>query len=96
MISKTIQIEAVDAADFIEQLRLIVREEVCAAMIKIESEKFISPAEACRMFVPAITRPTLDKLCREGILTKQFVGARVFFKQSDIEKALQSYKRFVR
>ena len=81
-------------SDLISQLREVVRQEIISAAAENEAEKMISPAEACKLFNPSITRPTLDKLVNEGKLQKHYVGSRVYFKKSDVFTALKSFKKY--
>lgn len=80
--------------DLVAHLREVIREEIASASAEKESEKMISPAEACKLFIPSITRPTLDKLCSEGKLQKHYVGSRVYFQQSEVFNAVKSFKRY--
>lgn len=80
--------------ELLGQLRQLVREEILSAQKSQQDELMISAGEACKLFVPAITRPTLDKLCSEGKLTKHFLGSRIYFKRSEVFAATQTFKRY--
>lgn len=84
----------VPLSDLLEGLRQVVKEEVLAGQQKQLDEKLLSPGEVCKLFVPAITRPTLDKLCNEGRLTKRYLQSRVYFKYSDVMAVLKTYHRY--
>ena len=91
---KAIQLQGVHADDLLEQFRLVIRQEVSAALEKKKSEQLLSPIEVCKLFKPNITRPTLDKLSREGGITKSYINSRVYYKYSDIMNALKTYKKY--
>lgn len=72
----------------------IIKNQINEASSKAHEEKLLSPRETCRMFHPPISRPTLDKLVKRGVLTKHYMGRNVYFKYSDLLNALKSYKRY--
>ena len=80
--------------DLIYQIRLAVKEEMRATGNGQDSEKLISPAEACKLFEPAISKVTLAKWTNEGLIPMQKIGGRVFYKQSDIIEAGTKLKRY--
>lgn len=77
----------------LSEFRQIVREEIAASQSQ-QNERMLSPAEALKLFEPQITRPTLDKLCKDGKLSKNRVGSRVYFKYSELLGAIKGYKRY--
>ncbi len=80
--------------ELLTELRQVIKEEVTAAQQKQIEERLLSPAEACKLFVPAITRPTLEKLVMDGKLQKQYIGKRVFFSYKELISATKIYKRY--
>lgn len=80
--------------DLIDELRKVIKEEVLSAQQQKNDERLLSPAEACKMFVPAITRPTLEKLVNDGKLKKHYIGTRVFFLYKDLVNATTTYKKY--
>lgn len=94
MLINNIILSTVPIDDLLDRFRQLVKEEVISAQNNIESEKMISAVEACKLFVPAITRPTLEKLCTEGKLQKHYVGSRVYFRKSEVFGAAKSFKRY--
>jgi len=61
----------------------MIREEV-RLLISEQEEKLISPAEACKLFKPAITKATLASWTEKGWLQEHRIGGRVFYLQSEI------------
>ena len=49
-----------------------------------QEEKLISPAEACKIFKPTITKATLALWSEKGWLQEHRIGGRVFYLQSEI------------
>jgi len=75
--------------------RQVVNEEIKAAGESVLQEKLLSPKEACNLFTPAITIPTLNKIVKQGKLSKYNLGGqKVFYKYSEVLSALKSYKRY--
>jgi len=82
--------------DLIEQIREVVRAEVKSERQKEIGEKLLSPAEACKLFKPNISKVSLGKWTANGLIPMQKIGGRVFYKTSDILEAgtkLKKYKR---
>jgi excisionase family DNA binding protein len=80
--------------DLLEQFRAIVREEMKQEKKQENDEKLLSPAEACKLFVPAISRTTIDKWVADGRLKRYDLGGRVWFKQSEIFESAKSLKKY--
>jgi len=60
-----------------------------------QTEKLLSAAEACKVFVPAISRLTLIRWTKADLLKEHRIGGRVYYKQSEIIASaihLQKYK----
>ena len=55
----------IELSELLDKVRQVVKEEVLASQKNQLEEKFLSPAEVCKLFTPKITRPTLNKLCHE-------------------------------
>jgi hypothetical protein len=84
----------ISLADLITHIRQVVKEELQTNEKAQLEEKLLSPKEACKLFQPAISRPTLDNICKQGLLMKYNLGGKVLFKYSEIMGALKSYKRY--
>jgi hypothetical protein len=82
----------VPLADLLEQFREIVKEEIRAKLG--EEEKLLSPAAACKVFEPAISRQTLHSWTDQGLIPMQKIGSRLFYKQSDIITAGATLKKY--
>jgi hypothetical protein len=59
-------------------------------------ERFLSPEEACKLFVPAISRPTIDAYAEKGYFKKYYLEARTWFKYREVVAALKSIKKYSR
>jgi hypothetical protein len=78
----------------LDLLRPMIKEEMRLAMSEQE-EKLLSPAEACKLFKPAITKATLTSWTKKGLVQEHRIGGRVFYMQSEIlasTKKLTKYK----
>lgn len=77
-------------------LRKIIRSELESARTAEQNDRLISPGEACRLFSPPISKTTLAKWTKEGLLQDQRVGGRVYYRYGDILNAGKSLKRYSR
>jgi hypothetical protein len=83
VIANQILLSGISPNQLVELLRPMIREEVRLVMAEQE-EKLISPAEACKLFKPAITKATLASWTEKGWLQEHRIGGRVFYLQSEI------------
>ena len=82
--------------DFLPVLRQTVQEQVEISLKKDLQEKFLSIKETRKLFVPAVSRPTLDKWDRTGSLRKHYIGGSIYYKYSEVIAAAQTYIRHKR
>ena len=78
----------------IDLFRPMIKAEMRQALLEQE-EKLLSPAETCKLFKPAITKATLAKWTKQGLLQEHRIGGRVFYLQSEIltsTKKLSKYR----
>lgn len=61
-----------------------------------QKDKLYSPSEACKMFVPAISKPTLSKWTDEGLLPVSRLGGRLFYRHADLLTAGSNRKKYSR
>jgi len=60
-----------------------------------QNERLLSAGEACKLFVPAISRLTLIRWTKADYLKEHRIGGRVYYKQSEVidgAKHLEKYK----
>ena len=60
-----------------------------------QEEKLLSATEACKVFVPTISRLTLIRWTQADYLKEHRIGGRVYYKHSEIiesAKHLEKYK----
>lgn len=60
-----------------------------------QEERLLSAAEACKLFVPAISRLTLIRWTKADYLQEHRIGGRVYYRQSEVidgAKHLEKYK----
>lgn len=83
--------------EMVEMIKPLIVEAIREALQEKE-EKLLSPAEVCKRFHPHISKTTLSKWTKQGLLKEYRIGGRVFYKFSEIcnnEKSLQKYVRVV-
>jgi excisionase family DNA binding protein len=86
---EVLQIQSIKAADLLSELA-----DIKGALSEVQS-KIESPAPLELIERPAaakllnVTFPTLHQWVRKGVIPAYKIGNRVYFKRSDIEKALQ-------
>ena len=81
-------------------LENVVSEKVEQAVRKVKDEelqeKFLSPEETCKLFKPAITKPTLESYAQKDFLQKYHLGGRTWYKFSEVEAAMKQIKKYSR
>lgn len=92
--SKEVVIFPVPVNIILESFRQIVQEEIMAERNKRETERMLSPAEACRLFDPPISKPTLAAWTKKGWLRDYRIGCRVFYKSKELMEGLKTLKRY--
>ncbi len=84
--------------EFMDQLgELIskrVQQAICNSKKEELQERFLSPSEVCKMFVPKISRQTLSNWTKDGSLQKHIIGRSVYYKYSEVIEAVKAIKRF--
>lgn len=70
--------------------------EAIREVLQEKEEKFLSPAEVCKKFEPAISKTTLASWTKQGYLTEYRIGGRVFYKFSEIYKNNKALKKYLR
>jgi hypothetical protein len=88
-----IVINTVDAKELVDLLRPMIKEELTSLKLEQE-ERMISPAEACKVFEPSITKATLNSWTKKGWLREYRLGGRVFYKKSEILNSAKSIKKY--
>ena len=59
-----------------------------------QEEKLLSASEACKLFVPAISRLTLIRWTKADLLKEYRIGGRVYYKQSEIIEAAKHLEKY--
>jgi len=80
--------------DLVARIREVVKQELAAGHQNKGDEKLLSPAEACKLFAPAISKMTLTRWTSEGLIPMQKIGGRVWYKHSDVIAAGSKLKRY--
>ncbi|MCA2854702.1 MAG: helix-turn-helix domain-containing protein [Chitinophagaceae bacterium] len=91
---KNIVLSPIPLPEILDGLRAIVKEEITSEHSKAVGEKLISPAEACKLFNPIISKVTLTAWTKAGHLRDYRLGGRVFYRQSEIIEAAKHLKKY--
>ena len=83
-----------DLNKFKEDLAVMVAQTVKAVKTEELQDKLLAPAEAVKLFQPAITKVTLTAWTNQGLLQDYRFGGRVYYKYSEIMEAGKSLKRY--
>jgi hypothetical protein len=59
-----------------------------------KKEVLLSPEEARKLFNPAISKSTLNRWRKAGVVTRHIKGGRVFYKQSEILETAKTKKLY--
>ena len=79
-----------------QELREIIREELCIARQQQEADRMLSAEQACNLFNPKICKATLVNWSAKNRLKQYRIGRRVFYKYSEIISSLQVLKKYKR
>lgn len=74
----------------------IVRDELRANAKEDLAEKLLSPEEATRLFIPAISIATLNNYAKKGLVKKHYLGRLTFYKYSELLESLKTIKKYSR
>ena len=75
-------------------VRKIVQEELNADVSKTQEEKLLSPAEACKIYQPSISKVTLAKWTADGLIQDYRIGGRVYYKRSELIHSLTTLRKY--
>ncbi len=78
----------------LQSFRAIVKEEIKAEHLNELQEKLLSPAEACKIFQPNISKVTLSKWTADGLIQDYRMGGRRFYKYSELIQSLLILKKY--
>ena len=78
----------------IEEQNELISKSIEAFRQTVQEEKLLSPAETCKIFQPAISRVTLANWTAAGHLQKHMIGAKPFYKMSEVLEAGKTLKRY--
>lgn len=91
---ENIALISISSEEFFNSVRQIVKEELQNKSNELIQDKLYSPKEACKLFEPSISRPTLESISKKGLLNKYHFGGKIFFKYSELMGALKSYRKY--
>lgn len=86
-------LNTITAQEIAEMIKPMIVEAI-REVLQEKEEKFLSPAEVCKKFEPAISKTTLASWTKQGFLTEYRIGGRVYYKLSEITKSKNSLGRY--
>lgn len=78
----------------LQSFREIIREEIKSEQTNNLDRKLLSPAEACNIFQPKISKVTLSSWTRQGLIQEHRIGGRVYYKYSELIESLKTLKKY--
>lgn len=94
MIAKELRVHEVDLQELLDQVRIVIREELEAALRKNYAEQLLSATAARKCFVPEISRGTFYNYVEEGLIPFILLRGKRHYKLSDIIRAGEQIKRY--
>ena len=95
----TVQAFQANADFFMECLANMLAERLLTkiqSLIKPEDEVLLSPKETCNLFSPKVSIVTLASWEKQGFIKKHRIGARTYYKRSEVLKAATSLRKYQR
>jgi len=87
----------VPVESLLEPFKDIVRRELEAHFSKNEEEEqLLSREEARKIFIPSVSKVTLIKWERLGLLYSYRIGGRIYYKRSEVILSAQQIRRYGR
>jgi hypothetical protein len=87
----------------IDQIASIVETKVREGVAKAfqlhnqsSDERFLSPAETCKIFQPHISKVTLHQWTKDGLIQSHRMGGRKYYLLSEVIAAAKSIKKYDR
>ena len=93
MIGGQIILNTISPEEMAEMIKPMIIEAI-REVLQEKEEKFLSPAEVCKIFVPAISKTTLAAWTKQGLLTEYRIGGRVYYKMSEVFKSVKTLKTY--
>lgn len=84
------------AEQLLQQVKSIVEAAISNRDKTETEEKLLSAAEACKLFQPAISKVSLHRWTKDGLIPVHRFRGRIWYKQSDIIAASKSIRKYDR
>ena len=93
MIGGQIILNTISPEEMAEMIKPMIIEAI-REVLQEKEEKFLSPADVCKIFVPAISKTTLAAWTKQGLLTEYRIGGRVYYKMSEVVQSVKTLKTY--
>ena len=80
--------------ELISGIRAGLKEDILSALGAQQEDRLLSPADACKLFTPAVSTKTLSRWTKDGLINVQRVGGRLYYKYSDLLTAGTNLRRY--
>jgi hypothetical protein len=84
------------AEQLLNEVKNIVETAISNRTQNDNSEKLLSAAEACKLFQPSISKVTLHRWTKEGLIPVHRMRGRIYYKQSEVIAAAQAITKYSR
>ena len=88
-------LNAYSPEEIVEIIKPLIVEAIREALQEKE-EKLLSPAEVCKIFVPAISKTTLASWTKQGMVKEYRIGGRVYYRMSEILERRNTPSRYLK
>lgn len=79
---------------FFDKIREIVRDEINKKQAGEFQNKMLSVEEARKLFNPAVSKQTLSKWSKEGLVPAHRIGGRIYYKHSELTEAAKKIRLY--
>lgn len=95
--NKEVILSSIPVSSLIEMIDNAVEKSLSKKLVakeRVDESQLLSPNETCKLFEPAISRATLWRWDKAGILKSQKIGGRVFYVKTDVEEVAKNYTKY--
>jgi len=79
--------------ELVDLLRPMLK-DMLSQLFGEKEEKLLSPAKACKIFEPNISKTTLTSWTKQGLIVDHRIGGRVYYKLSEILEKSNTLKKY--
>lgn len=80
--------------EFFSEIRQVVKDEIQKHNEAVAKEKLLSPEVARKLFHPEVSKQTLHRWTKEGMIPVYRLGGRIWYKESEVTEAAKTIKKY--